>query len=151
MINLVTAISLVIAVVFPAAGFTLTVTAWPAVVVTMMAVVDIVMIALAGGTAITASITSIIASSTAVVSVILERLLIASIVRAAVITLGFSSLRETVKSTIVEVTLMLQAHELGDVLHQRRVEFLANGKEGEAMLLAVGTEVLFLYFIFRRV
>jgi len=46
---------------------------------------------------------------------------------------------------------MSEAHELGDVIHQRHVEVLASGEEGEAMLLAVGTELPFLDLFIIRV
>ena len=43
---------------------------------------------------------------------------------------------------------MIEAHEIGDVLHGHCIEVLARGKLCKAMLLAVGAEVLLLYFIF---
>ena len=46
---------------------------------------------------------------------------------------------------------MLQAHELSDVFHGGRVQVLASGQEIKTMLLAVGTEVPFLDFFFRRI
>ena len=48
---------------------------------------------------------------------------------------------------------MLQAHELGDVLHIHGhcVEVLARGKKSEEVLHAVRVELPLLHFIFRRV
>jgi len=46
---------------------------------------------------------------------------------------------------------MLQAHELRGVFHGRCVQVLASGQESKPMLLAVGAEVPFLHFFFRRI
>jgi len=46
---------------------------------------------------------------------------------------------------------MLQANELSDVFHGCDVQVLASGQESKPMILAVGTEVPFLDFFFRRI
>jgi len=140
--------SLVTVAVFPVKGFSLAVAAWPTAATAMAAAVVIFVIALARGTDMAALVSLIVTSSTAVASILSEWLLIAIVARATAIALGFSSLREMVKSTDVETTRMLEAHAFSDILHQCCVEVLVGGK---AMLLIVGMEVSLLDLVIRGV
>ena len=107
----------------------------------------LVAIALASGTAIMVSVVTV----AAVMSIASIRLRIAPVAASAAVAPGFPFFRKAVQGSVVEVGLVFEPHELGDVLHGRRVQVFACGKESETMLLAVGAEVPLLDLFIGRI
>ena len=115
----------------------------------MSATASLVAVALASGTAITALVPTSVVAVVAVTSIASIRLRISIVAASAAVVLSF--FRKAVQGSVVEVGLVFEPHELGDVLHGRRVQVFACGKESETMLLAVGAEVPLLDLVVRRI
>ena len=113
----------------------------------MLAAALLFAVALASGTAIMESVVAV----TAVTGVAAIRLCIAPVLGAASVAFVPSFFGDAVQSSVVEIRLVLESHELGDVLHGRRVQILARGKESETMLLAVRAEVPLLDLLVGRI
>ena len=115
----------------------------------MSAAASLVAVALASGTAITALVPTSVVAVVAVTSIASIRFRISIVAASAAVALSF--FRKAVQGSVVEIGLVFDSHELSDVLHRRRFEVLARGKEGKAMLLAVGAELPLLGLFVRRV